>query len=139
MTITPQDTRKFEVQTLPTLGRPQERRSEQAISALPLQGQESAQLPKNKLEKLARDLVGQTFFGTLLKQMHDSPFKSDLFGGGRGEQAFSPLYDQHLAQRMTRGAGDKLVRPIVKKFQKAAEDAYRKQKEKDLVSTYRRA
>ena len=32
--------------------------------------------------------VGQTFFGVLMKQMHESPFKSDLFDGGRAGRRF---------------------------------------------------
>jgi hypothetical protein len=57
--------------------------------------------------------VAQTFFGTLMKQMEDSPFKSDLFSGGHGGQAFSSLYHQQLTERMARGAGGKLVHAIV--------------------------
>lgn len=62
----------------------------------------------------AQQLVSQTFFGRMLKQMRDDPFKSDLFDGGRGGQMFSALLDQHLADRMARGVGDKLVDSIVR-------------------------
>ena len=78
----------------------------------------------NKLVKQAQIWVSQTFFGTLLKQMRESPFKSELFSGGRGGQAFSELYDQHLAERMARGAGTKLVHAIVNKIE--ASKNYRK-------------
>jgi Rod binding domain-containing protein len=78
-----------------------------------------------RLTAQAQKWVAQTFYGTLLKQMHDSPFKSDLFDGGRGGQAFGTLRDQQLADRMSRGAGNKLVRSIVKKIE--ANVAYRKQ------------
>lgn len=74
----------------------------------------------------AQKWVAQTFFGTLLKQMENSPFKSDLFSGGRGGQAFSSLYHQQLAEHMARGAGDKLVRTIVRRIE--ATSAYRKQR-----------
>ena len=70
--------------------------------------------PHELLTKNSRKLVAQTFFGTLLKQMHDSPFKSNLFDGGRGGQAFSSMLDQHLADRMARGAGRKLVASMVR-------------------------
>src|SRR6266480_280399 len=66
------------------------------------------------LFKTAQKWVGQTFFGTLLKQMHESPFKSDLWSGGRGGAAFSTLYDQHLAERMARASGRPLANSIVK-------------------------
>lgn len=69
-----------------------------------------------RVEKQARQLVSQTFFGTLLKQMRDSPFKSDLFEGGRGGQAFSGMFDQKLIDQMSRGAGNKLVNAVVRKF-----------------------
>lgn len=113
-----------------------------AVSALSKLDGQGVPTATQNLEKVAREVVGQTFFGTLLKQMHDSPFKSDLFSGGRGEEAFNPMYDQYMVQRMARGTGEKLVRPIVKKFQKAAEAAYRKQQQlkgADLVSANRRA
>ena len=69
--------------------------------------------------------VAQTFFGTLLKQMNDSPFKSELFSGGRGGQAFSSLYHQQLADRIARGAGQQLVKSIVRRIEATA--AYQKQ------------
>jgi Rod binding domain-containing protein len=70
-----------------------------------------------RLTKQAEKWVAQTFYGTLLKQMHESPFKSDLFDGGRGGQAFSSLYDQQLADRMSRGAGGKLVKTLVRRIE----------------------
>jgi Rod binding domain-containing protein len=76
------------------------------------------------LVKQSQALISQTFFGTLLKQMRESPFKSDLFSGGRGGEAFGGLYDQQLAQRMSRGVGSKLVNAMVRKIE--AKSAYRK-------------
>ena len=84
--------------------------------------------PTTEHEKLVdqtRTWVGQTFFGTMLKQMRESPFKSELFSGGQGGQAFSSLHDQQLAEHMARGAGTKLVNAIVRRIEAAA--AYRKQ------------
>jgi len=149
MTIPPLDTRKFTIDQLPLWGQPQGSRSMAAITALPVQGNDQAPSSDDKLTTAARQLVGSTFFGTLLKQMHDSPFKSELFSGGRGEEAFSPLMDQQMIDRMSRTAGDKLVKRIVKQFHKNALEAeenrkdvldvYRKQKEPGHVSTDRRA
>ena len=73
----------------------------------------------------AEKWVAQTFFGTLLKQMENSPFKSDLFSGGRGGQAFSSLYHQQLTERMARSAGDQLVKSIVRRVEATA--GYQKQ------------
>lgn len=78
-----------------------------------------------RLEHQARQLVGQTFFGTMLKQMRDSPFKSELFDGGRGGQAFNSLRDQRMVEQMSRGAGKKLVDSIVRKLE--ARQGYAKQ------------
>jgi Rod binding domain-containing protein len=77
------------------------------------------------LETYAKQLVSQTFFGTMLKQMRESPFKSDLFEGGRGGQAFTGMYDQKMADQMSRGAGKRLVNAIVRKLE--ANKAYAKQ------------
>jgi hypothetical protein len=60
--------------------------------------------------------VAQTFYGTMLKQMRQGPFKSELFDGGKGGQAFAQLQDQQLADRMAHGAGGKLVKAIVKQI-----------------------
>jgi Rod binding domain-containing protein len=80
----------------------------------------------DKLVKQTQTWVAQSFFGTMLKQMRESPFKSDMLDGGRGGQAFGALYDQHLAERMSRGVGHKLVNSIVRKIE--AKNAYEKQK-----------
>src|SRR5437764_4468378 len=78
----------------------------------------------DQLEQQAQKWVAQTFFGTLLKQMHESPFKSNLLDGGRGGQAFAPLYDQQLAEKMSHAAGRKLVSAIVRQIE--AKSAYSK-------------
>jgi len=73
---------------------------------------------KDELTKQAEKWVSQTFFGTMLKQMRDSPFKSDLFSGGRGGEAFSQMFDQTLSDRMARGAGGKMVKSIVRALER---------------------
>jgi len=78
------------------------------------------------LVKQTQIWVSQTFFGALLKQMRESPFRSELMDGGRGGQAFGSMFDQHLADRMARGSGKKLVNAIVRKIE--AKKAYEKQK-----------
>ena len=101
-----------------------------------LQGARTAPPPLTdhaKLLKQTQTWVGQTFFGTLLKQMRESPFKSELFDGGRGGQAFGALYDQHLAERMSRGVGKHLVNAIVNRIEGRA-NAVRQQ-----IATARRA
>lgn len=80
--------------------------------------------PHEQLVDQTRKWVSQTFYGTLLKHMHDSPFKSEMFDGGRGGQAFSSLLDQHLADRMSHASGSKLVNSIVRRIE--ANKAYKK-------------
>ena len=71
-----------------------------------------------RLRHEAQRLVSQVFFGTLLKQMRNSPFKSELWSGGRGGQAFEGMYDQHLADRMAKASGRKLVNSIVRSLRR---------------------
>jgi Rod binding domain-containing protein len=77
-----------------------------------------------KILAQAQKWVAQTFFGTLLKQVRESPFKSKLFDGGRGGEAFGALFDQHIAEHMARGSGQKLVNAIARRIE--ANSAYRK-------------
>src|SRR5436305_14473162 len=91
--------------------------------------------PPSEHERLTQQTqkwVAQTFFATLLKQMRNSPFKSKLFEGGRGGEAFGELYDQKLAEHMSRGAGTKLVHSIVSRIeaQKAYGKSMRREKHK---------
>jgi Rod binding domain-containing protein len=71
-----------------------------------------------QLRSEAQRLVSQVFFGTLLKQMRNSPFKSEMWSGGRGGEAFGGLYDQHLADRMAKASGRKLVNSIVRSLRR---------------------
>jgi Rod binding domain-containing protein len=75
-----------------------------------------AKSKESETEATARKWVAQTFYGTLFKQMRSSPFKSDLFDGGRGGQAFAPMLDQHLVDRMSRGSDRKLTNAIAKRL-----------------------
>jgi len=104
--------------------------SARSTDLLPL-GQTQPQSKEQQVETQVRKWVGQSFYGTLLKQMRDSPFKSEIFDGGRGGEAFSQLFDQRMAEHMARGVGSKIVRPLVKKILSTPKDAsqsYRKQK-----------
>jgi Rod binding domain-containing protein len=88
-------------------------------------GTDPAAARHNELTRQAEQWVGQTFYGVLLKQMRESPFRSDLFEGGRGGQAYGPLYDQKLIEHMSRGTSHSLVKSLVRKLEAGA--AYRKQ------------
>lgn len=71
-----------------------------------------------QLTHTAQKWVAQTFYGAMLKQMRNSPFKSELFNGGRGGEAYAAMFDQTLAERMARGQDNKLVRSIVRQILK---------------------
>ena len=71
----------------------------------------------DQLVKQTQKWVAQTFYGALLKQMRNSPFKVQMFEGGRGGEAYQELYDQRLADHMARGTGHKLVNAIVSKIE----------------------
>ena len=83
----------------------------------------------DQLTAQAQKWVSQAFFGTLLKQVRNSPFRSELMDGGRGGQVFGSMYDQRLAEHMARGAGSKLVNSIVKRIE--AKQAYQKSMRKN--------
>ncbi len=72
---------------------------------------------QDQLVEQTRKWVAQTFFGTLMKQMHQSPFKSKMMDGGRGGEAFTEMRDQRLIEHMSRGAGRKLVNAVVHKIE----------------------
>src|ERR1700709_2318757 len=88
--------------------------------AVNLAARTSALTQHERLTQQTQKWVSQTFFGTLLKQMHESPFKSQMFNGGTGGGAVQPLMDQHLADRMARASGKKLVGSIVRHIERAA-------------------
>jgi Rod binding domain-containing protein len=90
----------------------------------------------SKAEKRHDDLVKQTqkwvaliFYGQLMKEMRNDPFRSKLFDGGNGGQAFGEIYDQELAERMGNGTANKLVDSIVRQIEgtKTAAKAYDRQ------------
>jgi Rod binding domain-containing protein len=81
----------------------------------------SKEVPQTQHEKLVEQTqkwVAQTFYGAMLKQMRNSPFKSEIFDGGRGGEAFSTLFDQNLADHMAKGSNNQLVNRIVKQIER---------------------
>jgi Rod binding domain-containing protein len=80
--------------------------------------------PHDPLTKEAQKLVSNTFYGTLMKQARNDPFKSEMMDGGRGGEAFGQMLDQHLADHMSRNTGDKLVHSLVHKM--SASGAYKR-------------
>jgi Rod binding domain-containing protein len=75
-------------------------------------GQQHEALVKN-----TEQWVAQTFYGEMLKQMRNSPFRSKMFDGGEAGKTFNQMYDSQLAGHLSRGAGKKLVDAIVHKIE----------------------
>ena len=88
-------------------------RPNKAVFKLPKAMDQNAPL-EQQLRPVAQVLVGQTFFGNLLKQSENSPFKDERLSGGREGKVWNSMYHQRLAEEMTKGAGQKLVNAVVK-------------------------
>ncbi len=69
---------------------------------------------EEQVAKQAQKWVAQTFYGTLLKQLRNSPFKSELFSGGRGAEAFGPMVDANIIDHLGKGTGKHLVHAVTK-------------------------
>jgi Rod binding domain-containing protein len=67
----------------------------------------------SQLRQQTEKWVGEAFYGNILKQMHDSPFKSKLLDGGRGAEAFEPMLDQQISDHIAQSSSNKLVDAIV--------------------------
>lgn len=83
---------------------------DKAIEARP--AAEASPEEKTKEKELRANfeiLVNKFFLGTMLKQMRNSPFKSEMFSGGKGGEAFGGLMDQHLTEH----AGGKVAKSLV--------------------------
>lgn len=53
-----------------------------------------------RLRRAAGEVVGTTFYGTLLKSMRESEWKGKYGHGGRGEEVFSAQLHGILAERL---------------------------------------
>lgn len=82
-----------------------------------------------KLDKLGQDreqdardaanqLVSMAFIKPLLAQTRESPFKSDMFHGGHGEEVFQQQLDSVLADRMAERLNVSIADAVYRKFSK---------------------
>ena len=65
------------------------------------------------LRGAAEQLVASSLIQPILTQLRESLFAAGPFAPGMAEKQFSPLLDQHLADRIVRGANLPLVDVIV--------------------------
>ena len=56
-----------------------------------------------RLRDVTERIVGQVFYGAMLKTMRESPMKGKYGHGGRVEEAFGAQLDAILAERMGKG------------------------------------
>lgn len=81
---------------------------------------EKVRMPKDPraLEETARSLES-VFMNLLLSSMRKTVTKSSVFSGGRGEEIFTGLFDNVIAEESTRGKSVLgLAKMIVKKYSK---------------------
>jgi len=83
-------------------------------------GHAGANSAHEALVRQTQKWVGMTFYGTLLKQVRNEPFRNDTLDGGQGGKMFGSMLDQQLSTRMSRGNGDKLVNAIVNHIEKSS-------------------
>ena len=53
-------------------------------------------------------IVGSVFYGSMFRSMRESPFKSSLVDGGRGEEVFAAQLHEQLAERLGERTGQDL-------------------------------
>ena len=62
-----------------------------------------------EFRKAVGEFVGNVFYGTLIKQMQSSSFKTKYMHGGRGEDVFQGQLGIELAQRLGRSANNPIA------------------------------
>jgi Rod binding domain-containing protein len=83
----------------------------------------AADQARSALRRAADELVGEVFYGTLLRQMRQSPLKGKYGHGGRGEEVFQGQLDSLLAARAGRAGESTLVDAVVARLERRAEAA----------------
>ena len=78
---------------------------------------------RKSLRTAANELVGEVFYGTLLRQMRQSPLKGKYGHGGRGEEVFQAQLDTELASRAGKASGASIADAVVDRFERNAEAA----------------
>ena len=92
---------------------------DQAIQANPAADPASGESSRDRqIREKSQMIVNQFFVGSMLKQMRESPFKSELFGGGKGGEAYQGMMDRHLAENAGSHVARSLVDSLVKSYHK---------------------
>ena len=65
-----------------------------------------------EMRKAFDEFVGQTFYGTLLKELRKSEQGAAYMNGGRAEKVFRGQLDQLLVERMTEASAETFSGPM---------------------------
>jgi len=86
----------------------------EATSAVP----QSVTRDLTRLREVTGKVVGNVFFGSMLKMMRDSKIKGTLGHGGRGEEVFSGQLHGILSERMGEKAHGGVVGALYKQLER---------------------
>ena len=64
------------------------------------------------LRRATGEFVGDIFYGTLLREMQQSKFKTKYMSGGRAEEAFQGQLSIEIAKRIGRSGNDPVARRL---------------------------
>ncbi len=90
-----------------------------------------------KLRDTAEHLVGNVFYGTLLKAMRESSLQGKYGHGGRGEEVFNAQLDQVLAERMGKASHGGLADSIYNTMKKQQASRYKNPATETLLEPIR--
>ena len=93
-------------------------RGAELVSALAERGAKRIEQDLEKLRESAGKVVGRVFYGTLLKQMRESSFKTEIGHGGRGEEVFAAQLHELLAERMGELPNNNLADVLYKAYER---------------------
>ena len=82
----------------------------------------AAQPPaRERLGDAADQVVGATFYGTLLRSMRNSTLRGEYGHGGRGEEIFQAQLDQVFAADAGRARSSSLTEAVVRLYERQQE------------------
>ncbi|MEM7625094.1 MAG: rod-binding protein [Planctomycetota bacterium] len=76
---------------------------------------EAARKQKQARES-AEQLIASAFILPVLEEVRNSPFKTEMFSGGRAEEVFGQQLDVIFAERITQSAGFGLSEALIRQF-----------------------